>query len=258
MADGAHLTARDIVDATMPSLRRYGRALSGSQHVGDALAAKARRATRPDILSISAKTIRIMLFCTLHEGWTEIGFGSLSQTAAQRRMEGLTPNSRETLLLRTIEEFSFPDISLILKQPEDEIERLFEIALREVPYRNGTRVLIIEDDPMVAMDMSACLSDMGCEVIGVARTAAHAKELAAASPPELIIASLVLADKSSGLKAAQHITEDRPNIDVVFVTPYPEQLLTGTTQEPVFIIEKPYLDEQVRSAVSQAFILSGS
>ena len=199
-----------------------------------------------------------MLFCALHECWVAMSVESLSQIAARHRMIALTPNSRETLLLRAIEEFSFPDIAEILKLSVVEVTRLFEVALSEVPYRNGTRVLIIEDDPMVAMDMSACLADMGCDVIGVARTAAQAIELAATSPPSLIIANLILADKSSGLLAVQEILNGRPEIDVVFVTPYPEQLLTGTEQEPVFIIEKPYLDEQVRSAVSQAFILSGS
>lgn len=258
MADGARLTARDIVDATMPSLRRYGRALSGCQHVGDALAAKARSTTRPSMADISAKTIRIMLFCALHDCWVAISIGSLSQIAARHRMIALTPNSRETLLLRAIEEFSFSDIAEILRLPVSEIGRLFEIALHEIPYSHGTKVLVIEDDPMVAMDMSACLSDMGCDVTGVARTATQAIELAATSPPNLIIASLILADKSSGLNAADEITRNRPDIDVVFVTPYPEQLLTGTQREPVFIIEKPYLDEQVRSAVSQALILSRS
>ncbi len=258
MADGARLTARDIVDATMPSLRRYGRALSGSQHVGDALAARARRRSKSEISDISAKTIRILLFCLLHKCWVGLTGPTLSEAAARQKMIGLTPNSRETLLLRAVEEFSFADIALILDRAKTEVEQLFEIALHEMPYSNGTRVLIVEDDPMVAMDMSACLSDMGCEVIGVARTAAQAIELAATSPPRLIIASLILADKSSGLTATQHITRNRPDIDVVFVTPYPEQLLTGTDKEPVFIIEKPYVDEQVRSAVSQALILSGS
>jgi len=95
-------------------------------------------------------------------------------------------------------------------------------------------------------------------VLGVARTAAEAIELAATSPPELMIASLTLADRSSGLDAVRRIIHTRPEIDVVIVAPNPEVLLTGTTQEPVFIITKPFLEDQVRSAVSQSFILSST
>ena len=257
MAGGTTCATGDILEAAMPYLRRYGRALTGCQSTGDVLAAKARQSARRAKPVVSAIAIRILLFSKLHESWNEIRGTSLSQTAARRKMSSLTANSRETLLLRTIEEFSFAEISEILGIAENDVEKLFEIALKEMPYRNGSTVLIIEDDPMIAMDMSACLSDMGCEVTGVARTAAEAIDLATDTLPEMIIASLVLADKSSGEDAAKQITAGRPDIHVVFATPYPEQLLTGTKQEPVFIIAKPHLDGQVRSAVSQLFILRG-
>ncbi|WP_298361187.1 response regulator [uncultured Litoreibacter sp.] len=241
----------------MPYLRRYGRALTGCQTTGDTLAAKARRSARTMPLPLSARAVRILMFTELHNAWSELRAHSLSQREARRRMGRLTRNSRETLLLRAIEEFSFAEIAKILNLDEAQAEQLFEVALAEAPYKSGTRVLIVEDDPMVAMDMSACLSDMGCQVVGVARTAAEAVELAGNSPPELIIASLLLADKSSGLEAARRITAQNPRTDAVFVTPYPERLLTGTTQEPVFIITTPYLQDQVRSAVTQSFLLSG-
>jgi len=208
-------------------------------------------------LPLSARAVHILMFSRLHEVWSELRAHSLSQREARRRLGRLTKNSRETLLLRAIEDFSFDEIAEILDLQATEAEQLFDIALTEAPYKSGTRVLIVEDDPMVAMDMSACLSDMGGQVVGVARTAAEAVELAGNSPPELVIASLLLADKSSGLEAARRITAQSPGIDVVFVTPYPEQLLTGTAQEPVFIITTPYLQDQVRSAVTQSFILSG-
>ena len=256
MAKVSRCATSDILEAVTPMLRRYGRALSGCQRTGDALAAQARHKARQQKLAVSAVGIRIGLFTCLHKAWSELSGSTMSKTAARRRMKDLTPNSRETLLLRAIEEFSFLEIGLILDVSEQDARCLFETAVQEMPYRKGTRVLIIEGDPMVAMDMSAYLSEMGCFVLGVARTAAEAVELAATSPPELIIASLTLADRSSGLDAVRRITEKRPDIDVVFVTPYPEELLTGATQEPVFIITKPYLEDQVRSAVSQSFILS--
>jgi len=174
----------------------------------------------------------------------------------RRQIGALTPGSRETLLLRAIEEFSFAQIAQILGVSVQLVPDLFETALQEMPYNSGSRVLIIEDDPMAAMDMSSCLGDMGCTVTGVARTASEAVLFAATSPPDLIMTALTLADNSCGLDAARRISAQHEGVSSVFVTPYPEKLLTGTKEEPVFIIAKPYLDDQVRSAVSQAFILS--
>jgi CheY-like chemotaxis protein len=256
MANGARRAAGDILDAAMPFLRRYGRALTGHQMSGDTLAAKARRETQPDLNALSAIDIRLQLFANLNDAWNALLGRSFSQTAAWRQIGALTPGSRETLLLRAIEEFSFAQIAQILGVSVQLVPDLFETALQEMPYHTGRRVLIIEDDPMVAMDMSSCLGDMGCTVTGVARTASEAVLFAGSSTPDLIITALTLADRSCGLEAARRISAQHARVSSVFVTPYPEKLLTGTKEEPVFIIAKPYLDDQVRSAVSQAFILS--
>lgn len=256
MAHGARRAAGDILDAAMPFLRRFGRALTGHQLSGDTLAAKARRATQPNMDELSVLDIRLQLFANLNAAWSALRVRSFSQTAARRQLLDLTPGSRETLLLRAIEEFSFAQISQVLGVPLARVAELFETALQEMPYRTGSRVLMIEDDPMVAMDMSRCLGEMGCKVTGVARTASEAVSLAALDPPKLVLAAVSLADGSSGVDAVRRIGMLHPCASAVFVTPYPEDLLTGTTEEPVFIIAKPYLDDQVRSAVSQAFILS--
>ena len=106
MPDGARRAIGDILDAAMPFLRRYGRALCGDQATGDMLAAKARRLTAPSIREISAYQIRLQLYGDLHRIWTGLRGTTLAQTAARHQLQKLTPNSRETLLLRAIEEFS--------------------------------------------------------------------------------------------------------------------------------------------------------
>lgn len=238
-------------------MRRYGRALSGCQRTGDLLAAKAQRGARQKGLQISASGVRITLFSRFHSLWSDWQSETLGQTAARARMHGLEPNSREILLLRSIEGFSFCEIGQILCITVEQAERLFDIALNQMPYRVGTRVLIIEDDAMAALEMSACLSDMACIVTGVARTAIQAVEMARLNPPNLVIASETLADGSSGLSAAREISRTAPKIRSVLVTPYPERFLTGKKPEPTFIIfQRPDLEDQVRSTVSQAFILS--
>ncbi len=174
MADGASRAAGDILDAVMPFLRRYGRALSGCRATGDALAARAKKSVRPHISEVSVRAIRIALFQGLNRTWETPRNGSLSQVAALNKLNRMTPHTRETLLLRTIEEFSFADIAEILETPPEAVPDLFETALNEIPYRTGTHILLIEDDVLIAMDMANCVSDMGCIVTGVGRTAGQA------------------------------------------------------------------------------------
>ncbi|MCY4334272.1 MAG: response regulator [Litoreibacter sp.] len=258
MADGVSRAAGDILDAVMPFLRRYGRALSGCRRTGDQLANRARQLARPKILDVSVRAIRIELFRALADIWEDPPMLSFSQVAARNRMRQVSRHSREVLLLRTIEEFVFEDIALILRIEPESVPALFETALLEMPYRPRKRVLLIEDDTLIAMDMANCVSEMGCEVTGVARTAAQAIEMGRDMAPELIIASTELAEGSSGRAAVSALQARHPKLDAVFVSPYPEHYLTGATSEPVLIIAKPCFDVQVRSVVSQSFILSGA
>ncbi len=228
------------------------------QKAGDSLAIRARQDTRRTISVISAKEIRISLFRSLHGAWTSPSAILLSIAAARKRVEQLTPGALETLLLRAIEEFSFGEIGTILHRSEAEASELFEIALRERPYQRGKKVLIIEDDALIAMDIANCISEMGGIITGVARTATQAVELAGTYMPQMILTSPVLADRSSGLEAAKTISAGKGGIDVVVVSPDPQTLLQGEPAEPLFVLEKPYLEDQVRSAVRQAFILSQS
>ena len=48
------------------------------------------------------------------------------------------------------------------------------------------------------------------------------------------------------------------DIPVIFITAFPERLLTGDKPEPAFLITKPFSEEQVRSAVSQAMFFSST
>ena len=69
--------------------------------------------------------------------------------------------------------------------------------------------------------------------------------------PALILADVRLADESSGIAAVADI-QAFDNAPVVFITAYPERLLTGEQPEPAFLIPKPFLPRQVRAMVEQA------
>lgn len=258
MAVGMSRAARDILDAAMPWVRRYGRALTKSQIIGDGLAVRALQTTRRDISVMSVKSIRISLFRALHEIWCRPSPNQMGLTAAKARVSTITPGALETLLLRAIEELPFEEIAEILRVPEGHGPVLFETALREQPIHPARRVLIAESDTLIAMDMADCMSDMGCDVTGVARTVMQALKLASEDPPNLIISALDLADHSHGPTLFEQMKQTGSSVDVVITSPRPESLLTGTVTEPLYVIKRPALSLQVRSALGQALILTST
>jgi CheY-like chemotaxis protein len=118
--------------------------------------------------------------------------------------------------------------------------------------------MIIEDEAIIAMDISEIVASMGHEVTGIARTKTAAVELARKSPPDMILADIQLADKSSGIDAVNEILAELGDRPVVFITAFPERLLTGDRPEPAFLITKPYSEDQVRSAVAQAMFFTST
>jgi CheY-like chemotaxis protein len=76
-------------------------------------------------------------------------------------------------------------------------------------------------------------------------------------PPGLVLADIQLADGSSGLDAVADILSQSPNLPVIFITAYPERLLTGDRPEPTYLLSKPFHEDAVRAAISQALFFSG-
>jgi CheY-like chemotaxis protein len=170
----------------------------------------------------------------------------------------LTTNTREALLLRALEEFSFEDIAQIIQISVEEAQELVAIAYREMSKSVRGRIQIIEDEPLIALDIKSIVTDMGHDVTGIARTHKEAVSLGKREKPDLILADIHLADDSSGVDAVVELLRDSPDTPVIFITAYPERLLTGEKPEPAFLIPKPFDEEQVRSAVSQAMFFAST
>jgi CheY-like chemotaxis protein len=252
------------IGANLPFLRRYARALTGSQVEGDKYAVAALEAILSDtsIFDHEASN-KVALFKVFHSIWSTSGATlSDSETGAaakaQKHLARLTSGTREALLLHTIEEMSFSDVASVLDISADEAENLVDIAYSEMAKSMVGRVMIIEDEAIIAMDLEAIVADMGHAVTGIARTADAAVKLYNTERPHLIMSDIQLADGSSGIDAVNKIVEDAPDIPVIFITAFPERLLTGEGPEPAFLISKPYTEEQVRSAVSQAMFFSST
>ena len=254
----------ETIAGLLPYLRRYARALTGAQSTGDAYAVATLEAILADrSVFEGVSTPKTGLFRAFHMIWNSAGApieGTESGIAemAQRHLSKLTPNTREALLLSTIEEFTPAQIGEIMALEEEEVSSLLKVALREMEDSISGRILVIEDEAIIALDLESIVADMGHATTGVARTHAGAVSLADKEKPDLILSDIQLADGSSGVEAVNEILAAAGDIPVIFITAFPERLLTGERPEPAFVITKPYTEAQVRSAVSQAMFFSST
>ena len=246
----------------LPFLRRYARALTGSQENGDEFAVATLEAILKDrSLFEDGLDVRVGLFKTFHAIWlssreTAHVQATGLESKAQEHLASLTVNSREVLLLKTIEGFTVQEITEITGFDQNEVEALNRTALQEMENSIRGKVMIIEDETVIAADLSMIISDLGHSVTGVARTRTKAVTMGLETRPDLILADIHLADNSSGIDAINDLMKDMEEVPVIFITAYPERLLTGDKLEPAFLISKPYSEEQVASAVSQAMFFS--
>ena len=248
----------------LPYLRRYARALTGSQSSGDAFASATLEAilSDPSMYDPSLPP-KVSLFRVFHGIWTSVGSPTetsdiSTERAANRHLLRLTPNTREALLLRTLERCSMDEIALILDASEEETLGLLEVAQTEMAESVRGNILIIEDESLIAWDIHEIVTEMGHSATGIARTMDGAVQLGLEKQPDLILADVHLADGSSGIEAVNELLETIGDVPVIFITAYPERLLTGDRPEPAFIIAKPYEKDQVSSAISQAMFFSST
>jgi CheY-like chemotaxis protein len=175
--------------------------------------------------------------------------------AVRKRLLALTPPSRQAFMLLALEGFSLESAAEILELSVAEVASLVEVARREVAEQIATDILIIEDELLIAHDLKRMMLELGHRVIAIARTREEALAGARARPPGLILADIQLADGSSGIDAANEILLEH-DVPVVFITAYPERLLTGRRPEPTFLLTKPFNVDDVRVVVSQALFFN--
>ena len=259
------MTLGDEIRGHLPFLRRYARALTGSQQHGDNFVHTTLEVivAAPDEFRVSDDT-RIDLYRNFHRIWEsafiEDGEGSDEGEnplvrAANRRLARITPLSRQMLLLTALEGFSVEETAAITGADSAMVETLLAEAVDEVDREARTSVLIIEDEPLIAMDLEQIVRDLGHEVAGVATTHEDAVAAFENSDAGLVLADIQLADGSSGIDAVQDILAIAP-VPAIFITAFPEKLLTGHRVEPTFLISKPFGRNTVRAAISQSLMFT--
>lgn len=169
---------------------------------------------------------------------------------AARSLAALSPQARQAFLLVSVEGFDRSEAAQILEVSSNRIDALLDEASSELGHQIATDVLVIEDEPLIGIDLERVLVELGHRVIAIARTREDALKAAAGQKPGLVLADIRLADGSSGLDAVNDILRSF-DVPVVFITAYPERLMTGERPEPTFLITKPFRDDAVKAIVSQ-------
>lgn len=242
----------------LPYLRRFARALAGTQVAGDAyVAATLEVLIEEPSLFDGALDPRVALYRIFVGLWDSIDINLKAEAAADpvsavdRKLDSITPLPRQAFLLSAVEGFSMPEVAQILNVDADTLDGLIDSAGREIAAQVATDVLIIEDEPMIAMDLAGIVEGLGHRVTAVARTHREAVKATTKQTPGLVLADIQLADGSSGLDAVNEMLGSF-EVPVIFITAYPDRLLTGERPEPAFLITKPYQPDTVKAIVSQA------
>ncbi|WP_420392068.1 response regulator [Acuticoccus sp.] len=245
----------------IPYLRRFARSLTGSQPSGDAYVEAVLEALVADPSMFDEKMPpRVALYRILIQVWdsVDINHDVAPRTAAfEKRLDAMVPQARQAFLLTTVEGFSPQEAAAILGTDMAGVRSLIDEAGQSIAEQVATNVLIIEDEPMIAMDLEALVEGLGHEVAGIARTHTEAVAAVRERRPGLVLADIQLADGSSGLEAVNEILSSI-TVPVIFITAYPERLLTGERPEPAFLITKPFETETVKAVISQALFFSGA
>jgi DNA-directed RNA polymerase specialized sigma24 family protein/CheY-like chemotaxis protein len=238
----------------IPHLRRFARLLTGAQAAGDAAVERVLQVIASDPCVFPDLPPRLGLYqcflSTLTRRYRDGGPapGLLGDTAA-RSLAALTPEGRQAFLLVSVEGFSPAETAQVLELSERQVETALKDSGAEIGRQIATEVLVIEDEPLIALDLKRVLEGLGHRV-AIARTHDDALRAARLKKPGLVIADIRLADGSSGLDAVNDLLR-RLTVPVIFVTAFPERLTTGRKPEPTFLIRKPFREEAVEAIVSQ-------
>jgi DNA-directed RNA polymerase specialized sigma24 family protein len=251
----------ETISATLPFLRRYARALTGSQQRGDEwvrLCAEVVLQQR-DLVTEDSDT-KLGVFKLFHR--LRLPFGSLEEKESAAEADGvsgrlketltdLVPMQRQMLLLTVLEGFTVEDAAEILGISLDAAESALRQAREELQRVASVKVLVIEDEAVIALDVAKIVRSAGHQVVGIAATEKAAIDLAQKYSPHLVLCDIQLKGSDNGIVAAREILKSL-DVPVIFVTGFPERLLTGTGVEPAFVITKPFDPDLLRAAISQA------
>jgi len=253
------MTVTEALAPHLPYLRRYARALTGSQSSGDAYVRAALTAVLAGKTELSQDLPpRVALYRLFHVIWSSAASqfdqdvaSDVKHLTPEERLRSLSSADRAALLLTAVEGFSLNEAGKILGESSEDVEQAIVQAQHAIERQLASRVLIIEDESIIALDLENLVTELGHKVVGSAATKDEAVTKARTQKPGLVLADINLGEGGSGIDAVTEILRTF-DIPVIFITAYPERLLTGERPEPTYLITKPFLPETVQATIGQA------
>ena len=114
----------------------------------------------------------------------------------------------------------------------------------------SARILIIEDEALVAMELRFVLEDLGHEVVGVAADARSARAIATETPIDLALVDIHLSDGATGIALGRELGRDM-GVTVLFMTANPGMVRNGVAGT-IGVLAKPADERAVQTAVDYA------
>jgi light-regulated signal transduction histidine kinase (bacteriophytochrome) len=115
------------------------------------------------------------------------------------------------------------------------------------------KILVVEDETVIAMELGLQLKNMGYDVVGRAGSGAGAIEKATELRPDLILMDIVMPGEMDGIDASKQIIA-KQNIPIIFLTAYADEKYIKRAREvgPFGYLVKPYEDWELRAAIEVA------
>src|ERR1700676_5791818 len=168
-------TQSEAITRTLPFLRRYARAVTGSQKRGDEWVRLCAEVVmrQPDLITKveDTKLGAFALFHRLRQPFGNLEEGAGEDSVSGRLKESLTdmaPLQRQVVLLTVLEGFTVADAARVLGIDADAAERSLEEARRELQRVAAVRVLVIEDEAVIALDVADIVRNAGHQAGGTA------------------------------------------------------------------------------------------
>jgi CheY-like chemotaxis protein len=247
------------IAAMLPGLRRFSRTLSGSYSRGDEQINKLIE-TPISVESVWSGdgSARVAMYRALLRIWGQsTGNSALAQSLllldemADSATGQMSPQARQAFLLTNLEGFCRFEVSQILEISEDEVQDLLAYASSQISELSSSNILIIEDEPFIAAQLKTIVRGLGHWAQGPARTRGEAREAILNFRPDLILSDIQLADDISGIEVVSEFLRES-TVPVIFITAYPERLLTGQRLEPTYLVSKPFTKEKIQAIICQA------
>ena len=115
------------------------------------------------------------------------------------------------------------------------------------------RILVVEDEILIALELESLLQDLGHDVVGIAASSQDALSLGQALKPDLAFVDIHLSDGPTGVDVARHLSSEY-EVTVLFMTANAKRIpedFAGAWG----VIAKPYTERGVREAL--AYVAAG-